>query len=292
MNKIISAVSLIVLWLLGGALWPVGAAWAQVASPNPSGVAMGHLHYRVRDVEANKRFWIALGAAPTKLNETAVMKFPDVLIFLSKGESSGGAEGSVINHVGFRVPNVAKSFAQMKAGGYRVAPNENGVTGDVYTPEGERIELLEALSENVKFFLDGGRKDFEAERTNRKMTVPIAFHHIHYNVPESAVEKVQAWYVEMFGALPGRRFHYKAADLPGVNLNILGVTSAQAPTKGRMLDHIGFEIKNLPAFCKKLEARGVKFDEPYEKHSSGVATAYFTDPWGTYIELTEGLDRL
>ncbi len=24
----------------------------------------------------------------------------------------------------------------------------------------------------------------------------------------------------------------------------------------------------------------------------GVAVAFFTDPWGTYIELTEGLDEL
>ena len=26
------------------------------------------------------------------------------------------------------------------------------------------------------------------------------------------------------------------------------------------MDHIGFEIDGLEAFCKKLEARGVKFD--------------------------------
>src|SRR5688572_10156274 len=34
----------------------VAPAWAQVAAPNKAGVAMGHLHYRVRDVEANKKF--------------------------------------------------------------------------------------------------------------------------------------------------------------------------------------------------------------------------------------------
>jgi glucose/arabinose dehydrogenase len=34
---------------------------AQLSAPNASGVAMGHLHYRVRDVEANKKFWVALG---------------------------------------------------------------------------------------------------------------------------------------------------------------------------------------------------------------------------------------
>ena len=65
------------------------------------------------------------------------------------------------------------------------------------------------------------------------------------------------------------------------------------PTKGRALDHIGFEVRNLEAFCKKLEASGVKFDEPYSKsRNPGYASATLTDPWGTTIELTEGLNRL
>jgi catechol 2,3-dioxygenase-like lactoylglutathione lyase family enzyme len=59
-----------------------------------------------------------------------------------------------------------------------------------------------------------------------------------------------------------------------------------------MLDHIGFEIRNLEAFCQRLETLGVKLDRPYTKGSTGVATAFLTDPWGTSIELTEGLNRL
>src|ERR1019366_2936704 len=97
--------------------------------------------------------------------------------------------------------------------------------------------------------------------------------------------------VKMFGALPGKRYHYEAADLPGVNLNFSGLPTKLAPTKGRMLDHIGFEIKNLEAFCKKLEASGVKLDAPYTKLPSGIANAFLTDPWDTYIELSEGLNR-
>jgi extradiol dioxygenase family protein len=56
-----------------------------------------------------------------------------------------------------------------------------------------------------------------------------------------------------------------------------------------MLDHIGFEVKDLQAFCRKLETAGVKFDAPYSKDPSGFARAMLTDPWGTSIELTEGL---
>ena len=92
--------------------------------------------------------------------------------------------------------------------------------------------------------------------------------------------------------MAGKRSNYEAVDLPGVNFNFSGNAAAQAPTRGRMLDHIGLEISNLEAFCKQLEARGVKFVKPYAKGSDGVATAVLTDPWGTSIELTEGLNRL
>src|SRR5262245_28356830 len=63
---------------------------AQLAAPNTTGVSMGHLHYHVRDVAAAKKFWMALGATPTRLAGTEVMKFPDVLVFLTEAESAGG----------------------------------------------------------------------------------------------------------------------------------------------------------------------------------------------------------
>ena len=59
-----------------------------------------------------------------------------------------------------------------------------------------------------------------------------------------------------------------------------------------MLDHIGFEVVNLEEFCRQLVAKGVVFDVPYSRTASGVGTAFLTDPWGTYIELTEGLSGL
>ena len=65
-----------------------------------------------------------------------------------------------------------------------------------------------------------------------------------------------------------------------------------AGTHGRSLDHIGFEVRDLAAFCKRLEARGVKFDRPYSRLDDvNVGYAFFTDPNGTFIELTEGLSK-
>ncbi len=275
-------------------------SWAQLSPPNATGVAMGHLHYYVRDVPANKQFWIALGGKPVATGSIAtpaaqaseVLKFPDVLVFLTKGESTGGTEGSVVNHVAFRVP----SFSAVEAAGLKVARLQQfpGV-GSVMTPEGERIELFENAATNLTFTLDAGHASEPdtavAQRHNRPLSLPIAFHHVHLYVPDGQAPNAKAWYARMFGGIPGKRSQYDATDLPGINLNFSTAPRPTVPTKGRMLDHVGFEVRNLEAFCKKLQSAGVTLDVPYAKRGN-IASASLTDPWGASIELTEGLAGL
>lgn len=74
-----------------------------------------------------------------------------------------------------------------------------------------------------------------------------------------------------------------------MNLNISEAPGPAVPIRGRMLDHIGFEVSGLEAFCRSLAAMGVRLDSPYRKNTQGIGTAFLTDPWGTSIELTEGL---
>lgn len=263
----------------------------ELSAPNAAGVAMGHLHYVVRDVAANKAFWVALGGRAVLFNGTTEgIVFPDVVVLLRQGEPTGGTAGSVVNHVAFRV----KSVAAIERAGFEVEYNAQypGVAS-VHSPEGERVELFDdELATNLGFTIDGGGTDAAAERHNRKLDVPIIAHHIHLNVPADQVAAAKEWYAAHFGGVRGKRWRYDAVDLPGININISGVDASQAPTRGRMLDHIGFEVTNLEAFCKELEAKGVKFDRPYGTLPSGFGLAFLTDPWGTYIELTEGLRAL
>ena len=265
---------------------PVSSSWAQLSAPNAAGVAMGHLHYVVRDVEANRKFWVALGGTSRDRGQAHVVAFPDVLVFLTQGESSGGTSGSVVNHVAFKV----QSLAKVEAAGLKVTylTQYPGVAS-VTSPEGERIELFDETSPNLVFTLDPGVSSRAAERHQRKMTVPIVVHHIHFYVPKGAEVQAKDWYTRMFGGATGKRWHYEATDLPGINLNFSDSDQPVAPTKGRMLDHIGFEVVNLEAFCRKLQMSGVTLDAPYTRQADGVATARLTDPWGTSIELTEGL---
>jgi catechol 2,3-dioxygenase-like lactoylglutathione lyase family enzyme len=261
--------------------------WAQLPPPNEAGVSMGHIHLLVRDVDAQRKFWVeVMGATPVKFGQGEAMKFPDVLVMLRKGEPAGGTKGSVVDHLGFKVKDLKAIHAQMKAkgavfvtqtevsggrakGDYWLNPPQKALQAFIMGPDDVKIELTEDPS----------------------MTVPIAHHHIHFF--SGALEETKAWYVKMFGAVPGKRGQFEAADLPGVNLTFSGSDAPRVGTKGRSVDHIGFEVKNLEAFCKKLEAQGVKFDSPYRKIPNlGLAVAFFTDPWGTYVELTEGLNRL
>jgi catechol 2,3-dioxygenase-like lactoylglutathione lyase family enzyme len=264
MKKLIIVLALIAL--------STGTAWAQAFPPNEAGVTMGHWHLNTRDVEANKKIFLAMGGTEVKGGNFQSVRFPGVQVILhiaaGSPPPSGGTVGSVVNHVGFIVPNVQESAAKWKAAGVPVLPGTNGRKDQAFvvTPDELRIEILE--DKNQKF--------------------PIQHHHIHYNVPESEIPKIQAWYAKTFGAKPGMRGQNVAADIPGANLSFSKADGPAVTTKGRVLDHVGFDVTNLQAFLRKLEAAGVKIDRPYTKNDqTGTALAFIYDPWGTYIELNE-----
>jgi catechol 2,3-dioxygenase-like lactoylglutathione lyase family enzyme len=260
-------------------------ARAQLAAPNEAGVSMGHLHYRVRDVEANKRFWLALGGTAIRIGKTDAVRFPDVIVVLEPGDYSAISEGAVLNHIAFRV----RTFAQVEAAGLKVdrLAQFPGV-GYTYTPEKERVELFEDAALNLTFTPDSGTAQGIVARHNGPLSTAVAFHHVHLYLPGDAHLEAKAWYARMFGGVAGKRSQYDAVDLPGINFNFSGGRMA-APMKGRTLAHLGLEVRNLQAFCKRLESMGVKLDAPFQKGPDGVSFAVLTDPWGTTIELTEGL---
>jgi catechol 2,3-dioxygenase-like lactoylglutathione lyase family enzyme len=266
MKRLISA-----LWLISSLT--AGAAWAQPYAPNEAGVTMGHWHLNSRDVEANKKILVAMGGTDGGPGRLQRVIFPGVVVNLNLGAAdappaTGGTVGSVVNHVGFIVQNVQESVAKWKAAGVAVLPGNNGRLDQAYvvTPDGLRIEILE----------------------NKNQNVPIRHEHVHFFLPQAAIADSQAWYAKIFGAKASSRNNAPVDDIPGAQLRYNKADMAQAPTKGRVLDHIGFDVTDLQGFIKKLEANGIKLDRPYTKNEqSGVALAFITDPWGTYIELNE-----
>ena len=64
------------------------------------------------------------------------------------------------------------------------------------------------------------------------------------SLPEAEIPKAQAWYAKTFGGKAGTRNNAPVVDLPGVQLRFAKADTKQAPTRGRVLDHIGFDVKD------------------------------------------------
>jgi catechol 2,3-dioxygenase-like lactoylglutathione lyase family enzyme len=244
------------------------SAFAQLQPPNAAGIAMGHVHLTVRDMGANLTFFKLLGGVPVTSGPLQLIQFPNFYVMLRQGEPSAGTVGSTVNHFGLEVRTMSDWLPKWQAAGLKLEPTNRPTQLYMRTPDDIRVEILEEPT----------------------LAYPVAGHHIHFATID--IPGMQAWYAKTFGAVPGKRAQFDTDDLPGINLSFSGPGGANppAPTKGRGLDHIGFEVKNLQAFISKLEAAGTKMEQPYTKiPNSSVAVAFFTDPWGTYIELTEGL---
>jgi catechol 2,3-dioxygenase-like lactoylglutathione lyase family enzyme len=279
------------LALLGSMAVGSGAALAQLSATGP--VINGHHHLNVSDVAAHQRFWIdTLGGKPgTFAGRTPIAMFPDALVFMREQPPSGGSVGTTVNHVGFSVPDLRPVVDRLVAAGYRMVtaeqsppgsevvddvrlvPGSGPVTGISYVlgPDDVKVELLEMPAQQA----------------------PIVSHHIHFFGDEA--QAMRAWYGDVFGAelQADGGTGFLVASLPGLNMNYTDTPEATAGTAGRVIDHIGFEIDDLGTFIAGLEAKGITPDVPYrEIPAAGIAIAFITDPWGTYIELTEGLDEL
>ena len=129
-----------------------------------------------------------------------------------------------------------------------------------------------------------------------KLPVPVRMDHIHFFLPD--VLPMQAWYAKVFGGKPGQRERVAAPGIidcdffPGeINLSFGKRDMVPVPTKGRALDHIGFDVTDIDAFAKKLQGMGIQFEAPprHQVRIRKTRVAFLTDPWGTYIEVTENL---
>lgn len=265
-------------WLpIVGLLLPLASpAYAQLQPPNGAGISMGHVHLNVANVDVQKKLWIEhFGAVPLQKEGLPGVKLPGMLILFSQQTPTGSSVGTVLDHFGLKIRNLPEALQRWRAAGYQIEREFTGTEGfpNAYLrgPDDIKIELQQdtALPQHA-----------------------IGYH-LHYVVGVGNDLKLRDWYAETFSLVSRKRGDHDTADVPGMNLTFTtNKTPPTVPTKGRVVDHVGFEVRNLADFCKKLEARGVKLDVPYKKlPGRGLAVAFLTDPFGVTIELTEGLDK-
>jgi catechol 2,3-dioxygenase-like lactoylglutathione lyase family enzyme len=270
--------------------WNVSAQLLNKEAP----VIVGHYHVNASNIEEHMKFWVdTLGGERMKFgpNNVDVVKFPGAFIFFRNQAPTGPTRGTTFDHIGFAVPDVPALTAKIVANGYqRTVGREPGPGQEAAPPTAGNYGRFEYLigPDGVKIELV----------TNMEPDAPpIVHHHIHF-VNKPFVE-MQQWYMKTFNATlrEGQTDYFIGADLPGVGymLNFFSWLPEEpiVGTAGRAMDHVGFEVHNLEAFCKELEAKGVEFTVPY-RHvpEMKLSIAFIRDPWGTLIELTEGLRDL
>jgi catechol 2,3-dioxygenase-like lactoylglutathione lyase family enzyme len=264
-------------------------ASAQLLAAKEGPIAYGHHHLNTTNMEAQKKFFVdTLGGTVVKIgaNQQEIVKFPNVLIFFRPMQApTGGTRGTTVNHIGFSVPDLRPVVAKIKANGFQmITRSEVAATQEVK----DDIAVVNPTT-SIAFAL--GPDDVKVELVQvAAQKVPITLHHVHFFGQQNA--EMRDWYARVFGAKPRDAANFLAADLPGVALNFTKSADPVVGTQGRALDHIGFEVKNLEAFTKKLEGMGIKLERAYTKVAAlNAAIAFIKDPWGSYIELTEGLDQ-
>jgi catechol 2,3-dioxygenase-like lactoylglutathione lyase family enzyme len=261
-------------------------------------VVVGHFHMTVTSVADHRKFWVdTLGGTPAKIGNADVVRFPGIVLFFDQKKPSGPNRGTAFDHIGFAVPDVPALTTKVVAAGYALTSGREPVPGK----EAAAAQGTQAPYGRFSYILGPDGAKVELVTSAEKAPAPIVYHHIHF-INKQYVE-MRNWYVRALNAAertgPNTFTDFFAgADLPGVgySLNFFRWEGDQSVThvgtKGRATDHVGFEVRNLPAFIKELEAKGIKLTEGYKKSNKdmgGVATAMITDPWGIQIELTEGL---
>jgi catechol 2,3-dioxygenase-like lactoylglutathione lyase family enzyme len=276
---------------------------AQVRSLNGAGIAAAHEHLLITDEAASTAFWSAIGGQPEHIGTMAGVKFPGVYV-LFQGSRGGGARGrgavtggappsnpppaaapsaaaspapvapqppessvgSVAEALGFKVKSLRATLTSLAALGVQPESGSTATRASVMSPEKVRVILVE----------------------DPTLSTPAASNEVVMKVPEPAA--AAQWYAKWFGAKVVQQGQDVVAQLPGMNMRFVQVAQPAAGTRGRAIDHLGFEVANLQAFADALQQGGVTVNTPFRNINLGFLTAitFITDPWGTYIELNEG----
>jgi catechol 2,3-dioxygenase-like lactoylglutathione lyase family enzyme len=278
--------------------WTAALALAALSAPaaaelmnDTAPIVVGHYHLNVTSVAEHRRFWVdTLGGKAVKIGSVEAIEFPDVYLLLHEMAPTGPTRGTTFDHIGFAVPDVPAMTTKVVANGYALTVGREPAPGETASPptagnygrfsylvgpDGVKVELVTNAAEGA---------------------APIVHHHVHF-VNRQFVE-MQQWYMKAFNATlrDGQTDFFIGADLPGVgymlnffswlpNENLVG-------TQGRAVDHVGFEVRNLRGFVAELESKGIVLAAPYRRDEAlGLDVARIVDPWGTVIELTEGLRK-
>src|SRR5690606_24317676 len=129
-------------------------------------------------------------------------------------------------HLGFKVRNIDRFLERWKDSGLPADEIFIGAEGQrnayVTMPDGVYVELQE----------------------DQALATEVSGYHIHFFTPQ--YESLLTWYTTTFELeTRGRGTIPTTTNVPGMNLSFGNAREERAATRGRAIDHIGFEVTDL-----------------------------------------------
>lgn len=194
--------------------------------------------------------------------------YGDTRIVFQRRATSLPSEGSVVDHIGFSVPNLDGAMKVFQTEGVKIVAAVRDVPGlfklaFIEDPWGAKIEVVQDSDK-------------------------LGFHHVHLRAPDPAA--TLAWYSQQFGGKTGKfKDRIDGIDYSGVWLLIQrGETT---PSQGHAIDHIGFRPIDLEKSVAAMKGRNVKFTTEPRPLTLGDGTvvhlAFAEGPDGVRIEMVQ-----
>ena len=202
------------------------------------------------------------------------------LVFVPQA-TTGGTQGTGVNHIGFSFPDLTAKMAELEAVGVR----GSGVRLQRFD-DGSMVRDIPGLFK-IAFIFDPWGTRIELVEDDEY----LGFHHIHLSATDR--DETLAFYRDVMGGEPASM----RGMLDGLLFEDVWLLvsdhpegSTPATTEGRAVDHLGFMVADLDIASEEMRAQGVVFrQEPLvpENARTSARQAFVAGPDNVRIEVVE-----